>query len=98
MVTIQKKDFKAFVEDFAGQFNIESKDAASVIFDDEQTHLAYVMNNDGDVLETGVQVFQALWYNWGNNAIVTVKKNAIVIDLQNKIAKVVQTKWVRRKK
>lgn len=95
MVTILKKEFAGFVNDIAGQFKINT--AVAIVFDDELTKCAYVITEDNNIAQLPIKVFNALYYNMGKNAIITVKRNAIIIDFANKIAKLVPTKWVKRK-
>lgn len=94
MVTVTKKEFAGFVNDIAGQFKIRT--AVAIAFEDELTKCAYVITEDNNIAQLPIKVFNALYYNKGNNAIISIKKNAIVIDFINKIAKTVPTKWVKR--
>ena len=95
MVTITKKEFEDFVQDIASQFEVNN--AAAIAFDDEFTKSSYAILDNSEIVKLPIKVFNALYYNMGKNAIITVKRNAIVIDFVNKIAKLVPTKWVKRK-
>lgn len=95
MVTVTKKEFEAFVQDIAGQFEVSN--VVAIAFDDEFTKSSYAILENSEIVKLPIKVFNALYYNMGKNAIITVKRNAIVIDFANKIAKLVPTKWVKRK-
>lgn len=95
MVTVTKKEFAGFVNDIAGQFKI--KTAIAIAFDDEFAKCAYIITEDNNIAHLPIKVFNALYYNKGNNAIISIKRNAIVIDFVNKITKLVPTKWIKRK-
>lgn len=96
MVTILKKDINELVNVFAGLAEIKNKrNAIAVIFDDNRKHI-FVLDKKGVEHETGLQCFTSIFYNKGRNAIVCIKKKAIVIDLVNKAAKMVKTKFVKR--
>lgn len=95
MVTVTKKEFAGFVQDIAGQFGVNN--AVAIAFDDEFARISYAILEDNSIVDLPIKVFNALYYNKGNNAIISIKKNAIVIDFINKMAKIVPTKWVKRK-
>ncbi len=96
MVTILKKDFNGLVNDFAGLSEIKNKsNAIGVIFDDNRKHI-FVLDKKGVEHKTGLQCFTSMFYNKGKNVIVCIKKKAIVIDLANKLAKTVSTKFIKR--
>ena len=95
MVTITKKEFEALVQDIAIQFEVSN--AVAIAFDDEFTKSSYAILENNEIVKLPIKVFNALYYNMGKNAIITVKRNAIVIDFVNKLAKLVPTKWIKRK-
>lgn len=96
MVTILKKDFNGLVNDFAGLAEIKNKrNAIAVIFDDNRKHI-FVLDKKGVEHKTGLQCFTSMFYNKGKNAIACIKKKAIVVDLVNKVAKTVNTKFIKR--
>ena len=96
MITIMKKDFPAFVEDFAGTYKAEPNNIVAVCFDDKKRQ-AYMIDNNNKKIMAFKPVFYAIWYNMGNNAIVCVKRHAMVFDFKLKVMKIVETSFIKKK-
>ena len=65
MITIMKKDFPAFVNDFAGTYKAKPNDIVAVCFDDKKRQ-AYMIDVNNKKIIAFKPVFYSIWYNMGN--------------------------------